>query len=75
MSNTTNMPSNSSCVASFIPVLTEGDFQKWSWAVKAYLTPNNHVHVIKQTRDSGGTLHNPIVPTGVKELEMWNQSE
>jgi len=69
------MPSDSSCVASFVPVLPEGNFQNWSWAVKAYLAPNDHVHVIKRTRGSGGKLHNPVAPTDVKELEVWIRSE
>jgi len=67
--------SDSSRVTSFVPMLTEGNFQKWAWAIKAYLMPHNHIRVIKQTKDSGGKLHDPIALTDAKALEVWNQSE
>ena len=74
-SNTVDMSSSDSShgVTSFVPMLPEGNFQKWAWAVKAYLTPNDHVRVIKRTVDSKGKLHDPAPPTDAKEFAAWNQ--
>lgn len=63
------MPSSdSSRVTSFVPMLAEGNFQKWTWAIKAYLTPSDHVRVIKRTKDSKGKMHDPTPPSDDKEL-------
>jgi len=75
-STAVNMPSSDlSHITSFVLLLANGNFQKWSWAVKVYLTPNNHVCVIKCTKYSTGKLHDPVAPTNAKELVSWNQSE
>ena len=34
-------------------MLTEGNFQKWPLAVKAYLTPQDQVRVIKRVKNHG----------------------
>ena len=56
-------------------MLAEDNFQKWSWAVKVYLTPGDHVRVIKRSKDTTGKLVDPTAPIDAKEREAWNRSE
>ena len=67
--------SDSSRITSFVLMLAKDNFQKWAWAIKVYLTPNDHVCVIKCTRDSKGKLHDPAPPSDAKEHASWDQSE
>ena len=71
------MPTNSSCAPStgcYVRMLTESNYQKWQWAIKANLSPHNHVRVIKRVKTAAG-LVDPKPPTDVSELEKWLQSE
>jgi len=58
-----------------VPVFTKDNYAKWQLCVKAYLTPNDHVCVIKRTKDSTGALIDPVAPTSVDELVRWTTSE
>jgi hypothetical protein len=60
---------------SHIPVLTRVNYLKWQLSIKAYLTPGDHVRVIKRTRDTTGALVDPAAPADHVELERWNRSE
>ena len=71
------MPANSSHTPStggYVPMLSESNYQKWQWAIKAYLSPHDHVRVIKRVRTAAG-LVDPTPPTDASELEKWLQSE
>jgi transposase InsO family protein len=58
-----------------LPMLTMENYQKWQMAVKAFLTPYNHVRVLARTRDVTGTLVDPVRPTDAAELQAWETSE
>ena len=58
-----------------VPVLEEGNFFEWKTALDEYLTPNNHVRVIRQTRSSTGALVDPLPPSDPDDLEGWKKSE
>jgi hypothetical protein len=60
---------------SHIPALTRENYPKWQLSIKAYLTPGDHVHVIRCMKDTSGNLLDPVAPTNAIELEKWNQSE
>ena len=58
-----------------VPALTKDNYSQWQMAVKAYLTPHDHVRVIKRTMDSTGALADPVTPTDADELAWWIASE
>ena len=58
----------------YVPMLNESNYQKWQWAIKAYLSPHDHVRVIKRVR-TATALVDPQPPTDASELERWHQSE
>jgi hypothetical protein len=60
---------------SHIPVLMRDNYLKWQLCVKAYLTPGDHVRVIKRTKTATGALADPVAPADPAELERWNRSE
>jgi hypothetical protein len=60
---------------SHVPILTKDNYPKWQLSVKAYLTPGDHVRVIRRTKDTSGTLLDPVAPTDAAELEKWTRSE
>src|SRR5258706_2964216 len=58
-----------------LPMLTRETYMKWQTALKAYLMPYNHVHVLMHMMGAGGVIANPIPPTDVTKLTSWCQSE
>ena len=73
----TTMPIDSSRAPSpgcYVPMLTESNYQKWQWAIKAYLSPHDHVRVIECVKTAAG-LVDPKPPTDASGLEKWLQSE
>jgi hypothetical protein len=60
---------------SHVPALTRENYPKWQLSVKAYLTPGDHVRVIRRTKDTSGNLLDPVALINVIELEKWNWSE
>ena len=72
---TINVDDNTPQSFSRIPVLTKDNYAKWQLCVKPYLTLNDHVRVIKHTKDSTSALADPVAPTGADELARWTASE
>ena len=60
---------------SHLPMLTRDNYQKWRMAVRAFLTPYDHVRVISSSRDAAGNLSDPVCPTNAAELKAWETSE
>ncbi len=58
-----------------VPVLADGNYHEWKAALEEYLTPNDHVRVIRRTKSSMGALVDPVPPTDPDDLVRWNQSE
>lgn len=58
-----------------VPILKKGNYLKWHMCIKAYLTPHDHVCVIKPIRTGMGMLTEPKAPVDTKELALWAQSE
>jgi hypothetical protein len=58
-----------------VPVLAQSNFLEWKTALEEYLTPHDHVRVIRWTKSSTGALVDPLPPSDPDELERWNQSE
>ena len=60
---------------SHVPILTKENYPKWQLTVKAFLTPGDHVRVIRRTKDASGVLHDPVEPTDAADLERWMRAE
>ena len=45
-----------------LPMLTKDNYMKWKTALKAYLTPYNHVRVFMRTVGTGGVSVDPLAP-------------
>src|SRR5882757_10933527 len=58
-----------------LPMLTRENYMKWQTALKAYLTPYNHVRVLMCTAGTAGAILDPMPPTDPTELASWHQSE
>src|SRR5258706_233751 len=58
-----------------LPMLTKENYMRWQTALKAYLTPYNHVRVLMRTTGAGGAIADPTPPTDATELASWRQSE
>ena len=58
-----------------LPMLSRENYLQWKIAVKAFLTPYDHVRVIKSVRDASGALVDPTRPTDAAELKTWETSE
>lgn len=56
-------------------VLADGNYHEWKASLEEYLTPNDHVRVIRRTKSSMGALVDPVPPTDPDDLVRWNQSE
>jgi hypothetical protein len=69
------MLDNTPCSYSHVPVLTRDNYLKWQLCVKAFLTPGDHVHVIKCMKTATGTLVDLVALADPAELERWNRSE
>lgn len=60
---------------SHLPMLSKDNYQGWQMAVKAFLTPFDHVRVLIRTRGPNGNLVDPVRPTDATELKAWECSE
>jgi len=60
---------------SHVPILTKENYPKWQLTVKAFLTPGDHVRVIRCTKDASGVLHDPVDSTDAADLERWMRAE
>lgn len=60
---------------SHLPILSRENYRMWRMAVKAFLTPYDHVRVITRVRDASGALVDPTRPTDAAELKAWETSE
>ena len=60
---------------SHVPILTKDNYGSWQLSIRAYLTPNKHMHVILHKKDSASMLHDPVAPTDAVKKERWEQSE
>jgi transposase InsO family protein len=58
-----------------VPVLTKDNFPRWQLGVRAFLTPNGHVHIIKRKKQTDGRMTDPVAPTDAAELESWEKSK
>ena len=56
-------------------VLADGNYHEWKASLEAYLTPDDHVRVIRRTKTAMGALVDPVPPTDPDDLVRWNQSE
>ena len=65
---------NTPCSYSHIPVLTRENYLNWQFSVKAYLTPGNHVRIVRRTMGAGGILLDSMTLTDVVKLEKWIRS-
>jgi hypothetical protein len=58
-----------------VPVLTKDNFPRWQLSVRAFLTPNGHVCIIKHKKQTDGMMTNLVAPTDAAKLESWEKSK
>jgi hypothetical protein len=58
-----------------VPILTKDNFPSWQLNVRADLTPNDHVRVIKRVMQTGGTFIDPTETADAVDVESWTKSQ
>ena len=58
-----------------LPMLGWDNYQLWQIAIKAFLTPYEHVHVLTCVQDVSGGWVDPAPPTDTAGVLAWRQSK